>query len=115
MKDKSDMKNVTVLSTEQQTGGRFVAPELEFVFVENWDEAKYGAYTPDQVKDEFIFNKWRKGVYRTKGLEGHITFTQYQDNSVRKQTVENDGTGMFAEQAMKAQEEVTRHVMYVPS
>ena len=115
LKDKSELKNVTVLSTEQTTGGRFEAPDIEFVYIENWDEEKYGPYKPDQIKDEFIFGKWRKGVYKTRGQEGHIKFKQFQEHSLKTSTIENDGEGIFAEQAMQAQEQVTCHVMYGPS
>ena len=59
---KSDLLKVQeTLETQQSTGGQFQAPEMEFVFEEDWD-SEDGEFETSKVVEENIFGVNKKGI-----------------------------------------------------
>ena len=63
LKDKNRLMEVQrTLSTERRQTGEFVAPKMEFVLVEDWDNED-GVYDASKVVSEFVGGEVRSGLW----------------------------------------------------
>ena len=102
LSNKTDLKKVQEsLQTTQRTGGRFEKPEMEFVCEEDWDSDD-GEYDKSKVVEAEVFGALKKGIWKVIGKKGHYKYTGYEDKEVQHNKIEDDGTGLFAAEAIRA-------------
>ena len=93
LNDKKRLMDVQkTLSTERRQTGEFVAPKMEFVLVEDWDEED-GKYDASKVVQEFVGGQTRSGIWKTKGKKGHYEYVEKEGMITRETTVEEQGAG----------------------
>ena len=109
LKDKKRLMDVQkTLSTERRQTGEFVAPKMEFVLVDDWDEED-GKYDASKVVQEFVGGQTRSGIWKTKGKKGHYEYVEKEGIITRETTVEEQGAGKLVEAAIEAKSQVLRN------
>ena len=109
LKDKKRLMEVQkTLSTERRQTGEFVAPNMEFVLVDDWDEED-GKYDASKVVQEFVGGQTRSGIWKTKGKKGHYEYVEKEGIITRETTVEEQGAGKLVEAAIEAKSQVLRN------
>ena len=109
LKDKKRLMEVQRnLSTERRQTGEFVAPKMEFVLVDDWDEED-GKYDASKVVQEFVGGQTRSGIWKTKGKKGHYEYVEKEGIITRETTVEEQGAGKLVEAAIEAKSQVLRN------
>ena len=104
---KDDLRKVyTKLETKSSTGGTFKAPLREFVYLENWDPEADGNYKPEDIVEETVFGKKRKGVWKNQGKQGHILYEGFDTKSFEETVQEEAGDSDFTHQAINAKRKV---------
>ena len=98
MYDKELSRVVSQIITEQQQSNEFTAPEYEFVTKDSWDAKQNGQYDASKVVTEQAFGKLRDGIWVLRGREGVFKWKATDKRSSIKRTIEDDGSGPFADQ-----------------
>ena len=96
------------LEVVQEQSGEFIKPEMECVLVANWDEED-GKFDASKVVEETCSEN-EKGIWKQVGKHGHLRYREKHATVVRDVTVEEEGSGKFADQAIQAQTEATATV-----
>ena len=93
---KEDLRKVYMkLETKSSTGGTFKAPQREFVYLENWDPEADGSYKPEDIVEETVSGKKRKGVLKNTGKKGHIVYEGFDTKSFEETVQEEAGDSHF--------------------
>ena len=79
------------LTSEQEAGVVFEAPETFFVEVDAWDKAAYGELDESKVEEKFMFGRMVKGAYVQTGKKGHYKVQDFEKKSHVHATEEHDG------------------------
>ena len=83
---------------------------MEFVLVKDWSEAEDGKFNASKVVEEEVFGQKENGIWKQVGRTGHFRLRERESAIVRDITVEEQGDGMFVEQAIKAKREAIASV-----
>jgi len=103
LKDKRRLSEVQrSLEVVQEQAGEFIKPEMEFIFVADWDEKEDGKFDASKVVEEEVFGQRQKGIWKHVGKKGHLRYRERAATLVRDITVEEAGSGKFADQAIQA-------------
>ena len=107
LKDKSQLKEIQrSLEVKKRRGGQFTRPKKVFVAEGNWDDKLDGIKDDANLTTEHLFGKDVKGIWKSVGREGHYDFEEYDDTVVEENNVEEQGSGVFIQDAIKAKSEL---------
>jgi len=98
MYDKELSRVVSQIITEDELASAFTAPKYEFVTKDAWVDDTDGKYDVSKVVFEQVFGKAREGIWVLRGREGVFGWKATAKKSSTKRTIEDDGSGPFAEQ-----------------
>jgi len=101
-------KKYTSLTTEKVEDQGWEAPDWDFVAKDKWDTAKDGVFDTSKVTTRVIFGQSLEGIWVLRGREGVFKWKHTDKIANRQSTLEDDGTGPFAEERLQNKLDVIR-------
>ena len=109
IKNKDDFNNrITKLTSEKVETTGFRGPDWDFVCKENWEAHLDGEYDALKAEKREVFGVEREGCWVRRGREGVYRYQHKEGTTVRRKTLEDDGSGPFADASIQNKLDVIR-------